>query len=513
MIVVYHSDNKITEVVSVNHQKIKFDAGDAIALGLQKLAIQFPDQKLVWCHDAYKESLNLTGIDTVFYHPKMMLSYSPRDIIYFDTTIGYVEDSLFLKVKKEVRYPTWQMSSIAGVVHATLVLETKDKLKPDDNFDYYLNAVAKRCMPLGLLCYSEPALLKPTENCYSPKASTYKLFRFVKQHYKTKWVFLLFLNVMLYERKYPIFPMMYSLFFKKQDDRNLNLDRIKNESAISLVAKATVDVIIPTIGREKYLYDFLLDLKSQTHLPANIIIIEQNPLQESKSTLDYLTSESWPFKINHIFTHQSGVCNARNMALAHVTEEWIFFADDDIRIDADFIQRAIENIRKVGAKAVSVNCFQKGEQQKYNTIFQWVGFGSGCSFVFSESLKNCKFGLGYEFGFGEDGDFGMQLRNQGCDVLYLPDPKILHLKAPIGGFRTKPVLQWQMDLIQPKPSPTVMLFLISHRTKEQILGYKTTLFFKYYRLQKIKNPIRYLLNFNKQWQQSMFWANELKKVG
>jgi hypothetical protein len=28
--------------------------------------------------------------------------------------------------------------------------------------------------------------------------------------------------------------------------------------------------------------------------------------------------------------------------------------------------------------------------------------------------------------------------NQGIDVLYLPEPKIIHLKAPVGGFRTKP---------------------------------------------------------------------------
>jgi hypothetical protein len=57
-----------------------------------------------------------------------------------------------------------------------------------------------------------------------------------------------------------------------------------------------------------------------------------------------------------------------------------------------------------------------------------------------------------------DNDFGMQLRNQGVDVLYLPEPKILHLKAPVGGFRTKPKLAWENDEIQPKPSPTVMLF-------------------------------------------------------
>ena len=78
----------------------------------------------------------------------------------------------------------------------------------------------------------------------------------------------------------------------------------------------------------------------------------------------------------------------------------------------------------------------------------------------------------------------MQLRNQGYDVLFLNEPEILHLKAPIGGFRTKPVLQWQNESVQPKPSPTVMLYLILHNSKEQLLGYKTTLFFKYYKHQK-----------------------------
>ena len=119
--------------------------------------------------------------------------------------------------------------------------------------------------------------------------------------------------------------------------------------------------------------------------------------------------------------------------------------------------------------------------------------------------------MGFEFGFGEDADFGMQLRNIGIDVLYFPNPEILHLKAPMGGFRTKPVLAWHSDAIQPKPSPTVMLFKILHITKQQICGYKTLLFFKYYKNQTIKNPILYFLNYRKQWSRSVFWANELNR--
>jgi len=79
----------------------------------------------------------------------------------------------------------------------------------------------------------------------------------------------------------------------------------------------------------------------------------------------------------------------------------------------------------------------------------------------------------------------------------------------MGGFRTKPVLQWQKDSIQPKPSPTIMLFQLLHCTAEQTNSYKTILFLQYYRLQSITNPIRYYSHFKKQWDRSLFWANEL----
>jgi glycosyltransferase involved in cell wall biosynthesis len=284
------------------------------------------------------------------------------------------------------------------------------------------------------------------------------------------------------------------------------------ESSLKVIDKRTLDVIIPTIGRKEQLYDVLLDLKTQTYLPKNVIIIEQNPAVNSVSELDFLTSESWPFPIKHTFIHQAGACNARNIGLNQITSEWVFLADDDIRIGEDFIQKALEHVARLGVKAVSISCLQKGEKLTFNTVFQWGSFGSGCSFVATEALNNCNFNMGYEFGFGEDSDFGMQLRNQGHDVLYLPEPEILHLKAPIGGFRTKSILEWHKEEVQPKPSPTVMLYQILHNTQEQLFGYKTTLFIKYYKYQKVKNPFSYFKMFQKQWNQSVFWANELKKT-
>jgi glycosyltransferase involved in cell wall biosynthesis len=403
------------------------------------------------------------------------------------------------------------MSSSVGVIHASVLNAIGDTIVCEPDLDYYLSSLAKLCMPLGLLCYSEPQLLNSVEIIDSPAtASSVTLFRFVKQHYKTRWVFLLALNLLLHERKILFYPFISALFSKRRFNNKINIDEIVVQSSRVIADKGTIDVIIPTIGRKKYLYDVLKDFSKQTLLPQKIIIVEQNPEPFSKSELDYIETEQWPFEIQHIFTHQAGACNARNVALKQIKNKWVFFADDDIRIDGDFIEKTFENIEKFGVKVVSLCCLQEKEVPTFNTVFQWGSFGSGCSFVASDILKNCSFNLGYEFGYGEDSDFGMQLRNQGNDVLFLPEPSIFHLKAPVGGFRTKPILKWHNERIQPKPSPTVMLYLITHNTKQQILGYKTVLFFKFYKHQKSRNPFQYFAVFNKQWKQSVYWANQLK---
>jgi GT2 family glycosyltransferase len=511
LIVVYHLENKITAVVGRNNQEIKFDCIGAISASLIRLAEAFPDKKIVWCHVAYKEHLALEKIEALLHHNKMMLSFRPKLNNFFNNNIGYVEESLFININKKVSYPTWQMSSYVGVIHASVLNAIGHKIVCDTDFDYYLSSLAKLCMPLGLLCYSEPQLLKSVAIIDVPAAaSSVTLFRFVKQHYKTRWVFLLALNLLLYERKILFYPFISALFTQRRFNSKINIDDIVVQSSRVITDKGTIDVIIPTIGRKQYLYDVLKDFSMQSLLPQKVIIVEQNPEPFSKTELDYIETDKWPFEIEHIFTHQAGACNARNVALKEIKSKWVFLADDDIRISGDFIEKTSKNIEKFGVKAVSLCCLQEKEVPTFKNVFQWRSFGSGCSVVASDILKNSHFNLGYEFGYGEDNDFGMQLRNQGNDVLFLPEPTILHLKAPVGGFRTKPMLKWHNETIQPKPSPTVMLYLMTHNTRQQILGYKTVLFFKYFKHQKIRNPFQYFTVFNKQWNQSVYWANQLK---
>ena len=511
MIVVYHNNAHILKVISRQDKLLPLNDKGSIAEGLFQLAIKFPKSKIVWCHIFYQDFIDLIEVDLLFHHNKMMLSYRPNQVNYFGSSIGYIEDSPFIKVNKNKTYPTWQMSSAVGVIHASLLLSVTDKIKLDTDFDYFLNSLAKLCMPLGLLCYSEPKLLKKNDTNIPAKTSLFTLFRFVKQHYKTRWIFLLLLNLIIYKRRFPFLPFLCSLFYKKRSKSKIDLNNIEVQSSRKVVNLATIDVIIPTIGRKSYLYDVLCDLKSQSHVPVRVIVVEQNPDKESVSELDYLYDKVWPFAIKHIFTHQAGACNARNIALSYTESEWVFLADDDNRFNTFLIADVFKKIDMYGNKVATTAYPQKGELIQDKNVVQWPTFGAGNSFVKRELLKNIKFNTPFEFGYGEDTDFGMQLRNQGVDILYLPEPQILHLKAPMGGFRTKPILAWHKDVIQPKPSPTIMLFQILHHSKEQLLGYKIVLFFKYYKCQKIRNPLSYFKNYRKQWKKSVFWANELNK--
>lgn len=511
MIVVYHKNNRVSSIWSDKDGIIIERNHNIISKQLFYIANKFPNELLVWCHETLKEELNIEFLKNIFREKNLMVSYCIKSP-YLTDAIGYVNESPFIKIQKDVPYPTWLMSSDVGGIYTDVFLKVHKGIGLDKNFNFFLNSIAKMFMPLGLFCYSNPKLLKQPLNHQEEIASNIILFRFVKQHYKFRWVFLMFLNKMVNEHKVPFFALIGSLFYKRRIPRQGFFEGFKLNNKTKCQKDVCLDVIIPTIGRKWYLYKVLKNLSEQTILPKNVIIVEQNPINESVSELDYLKSESWPFTIKHRFIHQTGVCHSRNIALTLIESDWIFFADDDIVIGKDFIAKTIEIIGQTTYKAFTFHCHLKSETTRFNYIKQWEAFGSGCSVVNRDAIIDCTFSESYEYGFGEDADFGMQIRNKGVDIIYLPEPSILHLKAPIGGFRTKPEIQWKNENIQPKPSPTVMLFQMLHRTKEQYLGYKILLFLKYYKIQSIKNPFVYYKIFKKQWQQSVVYANKLKSA-
>lgn len=503
MIVVYHENNKVVEIDYHEYEKSYLQS--SIASVLFKIAAEHQDSLIIWCHNKLKSNLNLESIEEVFHHSKIMASYNVGQEGFLPDEIGYVEGSPFLKINKNVSFPTWQMSSGIGGVHASVLDAVKDDIKKDVNFDYFLLSFAKLAMANGLFCYSEPRLLVDSSKVIQNKTSnSFLLFRFVKQHYKTRWIFLLFFNLFLYEKKFKILSLFMSLFYYRRKLDEKLLDNIQVKSSKKTVDKRTIDVIIPTIGRKQYLYDVLKDLALQTHLPKNVIIVEQNPNEESASELDFVYNESWPFSIKHTFTRQAGVCNARNLALAEVESEWVFLNDDDNRFESDLIEKVLEKALLYGINCLTTSYLQEKEILNYTTIHQSGIFGSGNSFLKSEFLEFVSFNKALEFGYGEDTDFGLQLRNLGVDVIYFPDLTILHLKAPMGGFRNKFVSPWEQKGEFPKPSPQIMYVKLKYSTIQQLLEYKTVLFFRLHKFNFFA-----ISKFNNNWKLSIKWSKKI----
>ncbi len=506
MIVVYHSCKKVTQIDDVDSGLELELRATTIAATLCNLATEFPDRLLVWCDEELSGRLDIDSVGRLFSNKQTMISYA-AGANYLQSAIGYVEDSTFININRDVRYATWQMSADSGAIYGATLTAVAIDVRLSDDFGYFLNSVAKLAMPEGLFCYSEPRLLIDRTTSATKTADNRTLFCFVRQHFKVTWVFLLLLNLFLYEKRFPIFAAIQSLFYRRRRFANQEFSQIADSSDFNF-ADVSIDVLIPTIGRKKYLRDVLDDLATQTLLPRKVILVEQNPLPESESELDYL-SMSWPFEIKHIFTHRTGACHARNRGLVEFTADWLFFADDDIRLRPDFLEEAFAKILALKGGAFNICCLNRGKEREYDKIQQTYIFGAGCSIVSRECLGNSRFDTAFEFGFGEDSDLGMQLMNKGFDIVYLPSPIVLHLKAPFGGFRVKPVHEWDSDKIQPKPAPTVLLFKRKHFSREQIYGYKTTLCLKFYRVQSIKNPFSYLKHFRRQWQRSIYWSDKL----
>lgn len=502
MIIVYHIQGR-------HVLKIQDDTGKPIAYHSEKplealfeIASKFPERFIAWCEEAVENQVDFAKIASVVNHKAIMVS-DLRGGNPVPSDIEFVEESPFAKINLEVTYPTWQMSSATGAIHASILNQLKGQVKKHISLDIALNSIAKKCQSQGLFCYHSPLLNE--EVSYASHEATFNPYTFVAQTFKKRWVPFLLLSHLIFERRFPLLSFLKGMF-QSRSSLTLDSSKINIDPKQSFSGNTTVDVIIPTMGRATYLYDVLKDFSVQTILPQKIVIVEQNADANALSELAYLTNESWPFKIIHHFIHRTGACNARNVALAETSADWVFFADDDIRFGNELIKTALNKIEELGVLCIAMSCLQKGEKKTFQRIVQWSSFPSGASMVEGTLSRKHSFNTSHEHGYGEDADYGMQLRNAGADILYHPEVNLLHLKAPIGGFRHKMEQPWESEKVCPKPSPTVMLYRLKHTTVKQQQGYKLRLFLRQLNQQKPLHLIAFIKRFQKGWSTAVKWA-------
>jgi GT2 family glycosyltransferase len=489
MVFIEYINNKITSSAY---------KGEPVILAIEKIAKNHPDQSLL---------IYRNGVDAVSFQQAVSSMLKPHIIVSSFTSLqvdlGYVEDSPFIAVSSSTKYPTWIKSAEIVTLHASLVNQIAGQLSCKTSLLYWINSLSKLARPLGILSYQ-----LPFDTQQEDKWNTSALYRFVKQHYKARWVFMLLLSHMWYEKRFPLYAFAKAQFYKKRFLK-LDVNELQKTLDTATVKNLNYDVVIPTMGRPKYLYDVLTDLAKQTVLPKRLVIIEQNADRNAATELSYLIEEDWPFQITHELISQTGACNARNLAISKTIAPWVLLFDDDVRIPDHFISDVQEFLNKTAVKSVTFACLQKEETESMQAFKQWESFGSGCSIVHRELVERCKFDMALEHGYGEDVDYGMQIRQAGYDVIYAPQIQLLHLKAPVGGFRKPHLFSWKEDEVQPKPSPQIMYHRKKNYTHKQLLGYKLVQFFKTYGGFGTKLPWMHYKKYKQAWNQSEKRASEL----
>lgn len=512
MILIIHKNAQKVLRILQNEEEIAVHNND-LNSELIRFSHEYPEELILWSEQKYQGHFNFSSLRKVFHHDLIMCSFAVENQ-YLPDTIGYIDQWPFVSPDYNVTYPTWRMSTDMGGIKGRTLLSFEGVILKNNDFGYNLNSIAKLGQQNGLFCYSEPRLLKDwqQEGKLNYLSGSRELFRFVRQHYKWPWVFILSFCFYKYESRLPLWDLISSFFYSRHFRKNFELDTgsINSERLID-ISKDTIDVVIPTLGRPEHLRQVLTDLSAQSHLPKKVIVVEQNPDTASKTDLPEISEIAWPFELEHIFTHNMGACNARNIGLDHVTSEWTFLSDDDQRIEGDFLTSVLKEIKRWGGDGITTAYLQPGENKKFSKVKQWGTFGAGNSIISSKFASLVRFDTSMEFGYGEDKDFGMQLRKVGCDIIYHPGLEITHLKAPVGGFRNKEKKPWEKGELLPKPSPTLMAYAKKYYSEEQLSGFKVELFLRYYSKQEIKNPLTYIKTMRRRWKESEKWAQHLEE--
>ena len=512
MILIIHANAQ--KIFRIFRNKEEIDVLDKdLNSELIRAAQKYPEEIILWVERKYQDNINFSDLQRIFHHDLIMCSFAVENQ-YLPETIGYIDQWPFVNPDYKNTYPTWRMSTDMGGIKGKILLAFKFLFRNSNNLGYNLNSLGKLGQQNGLFCYSEPRLLQDMQQTEKLiyHSDNKELFRFVQQHYKWQWGFVLFFCLYKYESKLPLRFLFDSFFSSNLFKKNVPLEtnNMKSEKYLECT-EDTIDVVIPTLGRPDHLRQVLSDLTAQTHLPKKVIVVEQNSDPSSKSELPEIKEYEYPFEVNHQFIHISGACNARNMALNEVTSNWVFFADDDIRLSPDFLKESLSELNRLGLDCLNINCKQPGQVTVFHKIKQWGSFGAGTSIVNSRFAKTTRFSEIFENGYGEDQDYGMQLRKKGCDIIYHPGLEITHLKAPVGGFRNKEPKPWEKGGVLPKPSPTLMVYAKKYFSKEQLFGFKVQLFLRYYPKQEVRNPETYIKIMKRRWNESEKWAEYLQE--
>jgi glycosyltransferase involved in cell wall biosynthesis len=370
--------------------------------------------------------------------------------------------------------------------------------------------------------------------------STEDLFKFFRKKFKKEHVNYLLIRQGFFK---PSFWKSYLLTRNFLQDKNIPFVSPKELNPIK--GNPTVSFLIPTMMRQEMTHQLLMDLNEQTYLPTTVIIVDATP--KEKREMHWYDKKQFRFELLVKWQTSKGSCRARNEAIELSKDDYIIFADDDIRIQPNYIENHIRFLQTYKADAcngldIQADNFSQGLEDLELKISKLsperfkVGVTSSFNNANSCVLRKHVNMLGgndinYDGGYGEDGDFGLSLVKKGITVMYNSFSRNLHLKPPAGGYRwwgseakilgkKRKKQPWELDtpvgIVRPVPSPTIMYQILKHFDKRAENEY-TIKYFLYHFIKGKKQdiPMKIITLPWKilQYRKSKFYAKRLIELG
>ena len=127
-----------------------------------------------------------------------------------------------------------------------------------------------------------------------------------------------------------------------------------------------ISVIIPVYKATAVIDRCLASVLNSTHTDLEVICVNDGSPDDSGERLK--TWQEKDARVKYIDKENGGVSSARNLALQHVSGEYVTFIDADDTIDADYIQLMLEAAKKYKADCVCTGCTQHHIKGKLEAV-------------------------------------------------------------------------------------------------------------------------------------------------
>ena len=236
-----------------------------------------------------------------------------------------------------------------------------------------------------------------------------------------------------------------------------------------------VSIVIPTYNRGVYLRNTVHALLKQDYPFLEIIIVDQSDDLALGIKADAFDKEC---KVKYFRSNEIGPPAAKNYGISKAQGEIILTLDDDIIPEQNLIVSHIQHYSNPDIVSVAGRVFRPGEEEIHtmkvgrvkpnglilgnftSSMKTTVESAMGCNLSYRKDIfkKIGGYNTHYVGNFvREESDLCFKIRRLGYKIIYEPEARILHVKAPRGGCRIENDLIWQFFFLHNNT-----LFFLNH---------------------------------------------------